>query len=531
MKALTFTLKLLEPLLIANPVSGDENSATGLNFIPGSVIRGALAHLFSKGKQGDLADKTFKRLFFGDTRFLNGYLRVADTRSLPTPCSWYRPKDSADSDPVIDLAVVATSDQQLKLLKQPFAVNKGAPFQLTGENRDRTDNDALPSVVLDEPNGHLRVHILQNDRMNAVQSGSGTVFRYEAMAAGQEFSGAILSDDDDVLNLLSELLKNATLKLGKSRSAGYGSVQPSNPTIESDWREYTAMHELTNHIVVTLLSDVILRNRDTGAFASDLAPVVTAEPVKIFAKTHAIGGFNLTWGLPLTQAQAIQAGSVFVFECSDTLAKSLRSAETDGIGERRIDGYGRIAINWHTAPELKVALPQQPNAYNQAVPLTRTSAEHDLAQQMVDRIWRSQLDVALRYAITQAKLIAPPRNTQLSRMRTLVNDAWRAKDAKLISKVLQEAKKEENNTSTMKRHARDQFARSTIQLAGKSTPLLDWLTTISKQPERVWQEIQTTELQRPEIGGVVAQEPLSLEYAARLIEGIFRKATREGTRE
>ena len=106
-----------------------------------------------------MADSTFKRLFFGDTRFLNAYLLLAGARGLPTPLSWHRPKDSIGSEPVIDLAVTAALNQQLKGLKKPFAVNEPAPFQLANEaNYDKNDNaNALFEFLL--PGSSCRTQI------------------------------------------------------------------------------------------------------------------------------------------------------------------------------------------------------------------------------------------------------------------------------------------------------------------------------------------------------------------------------------
>ena len=42
MKAIPYRLHLLEPVLVSQAESGEENSAVGLPFIPGSAIRGAL---------------------------------------------------------------------------------------------------------------------------------------------------------------------------------------------------------------------------------------------------------------------------------------------------------------------------------------------------------------------------------------------------------------------------------------------------------------------------------------------------------
>ncbi|WP_054864388.1 hypothetical protein [Methanosarcina barkeri] len=66
MKALTFNIHLLEPLLVNDISGGDPNSAIGFEFIPGSVIRGALIGKYLQGKTKysiDAEDTEFRELF------------------------------------------------------------------------------------------------------------------------------------------------------------------------------------------------------------------------------------------------------------------------------------------------------------------------------------------------------------------------------------------------------------------------------------------------------------------------------------
>lgn len=533
MKALIYTFELLEPLLIANPISGDPNSATGLDYIPGSVVRGALAQAFTGGKRVNLNnDDQFKRLFFGDAYFLNAYPLIEGKRSLPTPRSWHREKDAREGDSVLDLANCDPAKTQLKGLGQPFALLEAPlPAIAEAETEDEEPPVDKPRATLYVPERDIRVHILQTDRRNAVREGSGDIYRYDALAAGQRFAGAIIAHDDHVLDRLAKLL-GGVLKLGKSRSAGYGAVKTAEVSIQADWREYVPMPTKPGaRLVVTLLSDAIVRDPITGAYTGSIAPLFDVGPVNAFVRTHVVGGFNLAWGIPLPQTQAIRAGSVFVFKHSQELLQRLNQAEIKGIGERRNEGFGRVAINWHTAPELRMSVVRSAQNAQQridSVKLADGSIERQLAQQMVNRMWRVQLDNALRNAIGQSKLEPVPRNAQLSRMRVLVREAWRKDNAQLILDVLKEPDKDGSSPKAMKRHARDQFEKSRISLAGSTRRLIDWLRTLADNPQTVWATLQIDQLKPPEIGGVKAENPNALEYVARLVDGVLRKAAREG---
>ncbi len=110
MIAITFKITLLEPLL-ASSLQGDPNSGTSYPFIPGSLIRGSLIEGYlnqSKNVQADqlALDPVFRRLFLDDhTRYLNAYiLDRNDKRTLPTPLSWYKDKETQKSYTVYDKA-------------------------------------------------------------------------------------------------------------------------------------------------------------------------------------------------------------------------------------------------------------------------------------------------------------------------------------------------------------------------------------------------------------------------------------------
>ena len=108
MIALPLQIELLESLL-ATALEGDPNSATSYPFIPGSLIRGALAvHYWRQHRSSDLAaDDTARRLFFdGTTRFLNGYLLDSScARSLQVPLSLRREKGSEPPTVIYDCSV------------------------------------------------------------------------------------------------------------------------------------------------------------------------------------------------------------------------------------------------------------------------------------------------------------------------------------------------------------------------------------------------------------------------------------------
>src|SRR5262245_14069061 len=98
MNAITYRITLDEPALVTR-LGGEPNGAVALDYLPGSVLRGAIigAYLRHRGLTDLEADPDGFRLFLEDgTRFLNGYPLHQDRRSLPVPLSLYRPKEAED---------------------------------------------------------------------------------------------------------------------------------------------------------------------------------------------------------------------------------------------------------------------------------------------------------------------------------------------------------------------------------------------------------------------------------------------------
>ena len=114
MKALTSQIHLLEPLLATQLGAGEENSAQSFNYIPGSMLRGALVSIYLGIKSarmqdvGDPAhDPVCRRLFFdGTTCYLNAYPVDHIGHGQCPNHLWYVERGTwIDSGTIYDLAV------------------------------------------------------------------------------------------------------------------------------------------------------------------------------------------------------------------------------------------------------------------------------------------------------------------------------------------------------------------------------------------------------------------------------------------
>lgn len=507
MAILTYRLELLEPVLIRQVAGGDPNSGVGYPYIPGSAVRGALIGRYGGSK--DAGDERFRRLFLdGRVRFLHAYpASSADRRALPTPLSWEAKKDE---DPLAEV----------------FDVVRALPGVLPSERKSMSgafcdvhfdSEDATTSTRLITPATQINIHTARANRQSTTAEGA-TVFRYDSLAAGQTLIGAIVADDDKDLDELKSLLAGAaTLLIGGSHTAGYGLVNIALDIEDGDaadepFQEYQPLERPSQPIVVTLLSDTIVRDPRTGAAAAHLRPVIDVKPSLVRARTTVIGGFNRTWNLPLPQEWAIRAGSVFVYPYDQALLTRLRELEQTGIGERRAEGYGRIAVNWVSAAQIKIS--ENSDGYLLAEDLV--GEDRALAQQMVNRMLRAQMDQKLPGAINKWR---PDRNTlqnsQISALRLVVRRGLTEGNLGVIPDYLEQ----------MKKTGRDQVERARVG----SQRLSAWLTSRANNPGGIWTDLGITTY--PTIGDVTADKSadLEVEYTARLMDGVLRRfAKQEG---
>ena len=229
--------------------------------------------------------------------------------------------------------------------------------------------------------------------------------------------------------------------------------------------------------------------------------------------THVVAGFNRKWNLPLPQTQAIRAGSVFVYPINPELLECLQSLANTGIGERRAEGFGRIAVNWHTVAAITPVSKSKPTPPVSFV--LQDDASIELARQMTTRMLREQLDREMVVAVNSLKIQHPPNmpsNTQLSRMRIIARQAFLQKEPQILVQHL----------DGMKKAAKDQFQRAWIG----NQHLDDWLRSRAENVQSIWQYIKVD--QKPIIGEIEPDlDALALEYTFRLIERLMRKTLKE----
>lgn len=541
MKVITFLLETQQPIL-ATSFQGDPNSDVSFAYIPGSIIRGALISRYLKHHpelpEDILSDtdinKEVKRLFFnGNTRFLNAYLfcNKQKRRTLPVPLSWYKNKDEElpqnqeSTLDVYELSQYIPEGESLKNLSERFCTVNERQVVLYREKRrinihnlrDRTKGRSSPTKRDQATN-------------QVIEEGEGAIFRYEALDVKQTFQGVILCEDDDA-ELIESLLKPADIWLGGSRSAGYGHIKIisiDKPQELEHWNEIQSKPENRverKKLKITLLSDTILRDCYGQSSANpclvkqaieDKFQVQLPQATNVFISSTVVGGFNQKWGLPLPQIPALSAGSVFVFDAQLTTEK-IKILESEGIGDRCIEGFGRIAVNWLAEYREFSARPPESEQANE---IELDEKYHDLAAQMAENILRQRLEQYLIEEVSNINLQGNITNSQLSRLEIVARQGLTKPPSFL--QLIELLGNLTSNTSEKYKSTKVSGNKSLEQ------QLKDWLVKPIGNTESWLKNPQDLEVN---IAGITQKiEPnseLAKEYTLRFIMAVAKKAKKE----
>jgi CRISPR-associated protein Csx10 len=548
MKAITFSLTTQQPLL-ATSFQGDPNSDVSYSYIPGSMIRGAVIGRYMNENQLrdlNLCDQIIRDLFFEDEsiQYLNAYLESKDDndkkqRTLPVPISWVKDKDADlpkyessyrmfiyDRATIDDLA----EDLTPKSVQQRFCTVNGQSVFLYNEKRRINIHNKR-----DRSKGRSTKDQIDLVTKKVMRKGEGEIFRYDAIDADKTFQSVILCQTDEIYDEILRLLKaKDDIWLGGSQSAGYGhckiEVIDEKCDRSDNWNEIniSAKKRISqDNLVITLLSSAILRDEygqpvaDPNLVKCEIEKILEItdlpEAKPIYAGSENIGGFNRKWGLPLPQVPALSMGSVFVFEGYSLTEEQIKLLESQGIGERRIDGFGRVAVNWLSESEFQASSPKQ-------VTLLETNSSMDVASQkiaseMTQRILRQNLDALLIKELSSKKLKGDISKSQLSRLRLVSRQAITAQnDFSLVKSML------DNLPSNSKK----KFEQIKIGSKSFRDQIEEWLNDPKSwivSPQNLLVKIRDIEAKLVE---PLSSDPIAKEYTLRLIEAVAKKATKEG---
>ena len=345
----------LEAPVIASSLERDANSARSLPYLPGSMLRGAVARALGDPDRNEERRARFEELVLsGQVCYLNAYPTSASGRALPTPAglrmekygdrfhdlSGSRPQERGSGG-----AGLSEPSPQLLRIPEPYVTLGAAGLRRVAVQMTGTVH-------------HQRVR-----ELGRATAERGAMFYYEAIAAGQELEGLLAIRGNSREERLSRQravggAMGETLWLGRSRRAEYGGSaritwRPARPR-ETQGCEGLVNADLEAGKIFRMLlsSDYLGRDARSGQMdptwlleeiVARLGGERRARVVQRLWDFRPVGAFNRKWGLELPQVLALRAGSVLVLEALAPVSMSeLAAVEQSGLGERRGEGFGRV---------------------------------------------------------------------------------------------------------------------------------------------------------------------------------------------
>ena len=366
-------------------------------FVPGSVLRGALAALWlaehRPPKPDTTSDMEFQRLFEGGVRF--GPLYPSDNALRPLSvfgCKY------ADDDTCRrfshDAAFDGAAPAACPVCGSPVEASKGG----------------VDGVRIVE---HTRVQLDEHER-----AADGQLYTRRALPAGTQFTGLIDGDPDGELAWLVQTERSVLLG-GRRSTSGLATL---SARAEASPPSFTGFVSDQRRLVVRLLAPGIFV--DTVGRPSWLPDVTELSvtlgvPVAIdaaFARPTVVSGWHAVSNLPKPRDFAVAAGSVFVLRFDAGLPDhaGLRRLWQAGLGLRRTEGNGWITLQRWNPPVLPSAGPKP--ALDAVHELFVQIVGYGIGPTIVDdlRGWAQQRHVGAAPSSTAEDILAKQRYLLLS---------------------------------------------------------------------------------------------------------------------
>lgn len=369
---LTLTLQLHAPLTLHRTRTGIQFVET-LDYIPGTALRGALAEAYLA--EHGMPDDTFRALFLSDQvqyKDLWPSLEGQQTILLPATakaCKRHGLKHHQSfRDSLLDVWTNLGGDKKCPECDESLDRVSGYLSNL---------NPLNPI----SPRSRLRVS-------TAIERGTGTVARemlftqHTLVDLGTPdnkqfllFQGVVRIFNPTLESKLMRLLHlNTTFFLGAGRSRGLGQVEikletdiPASEPLLERWNKFNAAAQRAGgeagkrYFSLTLLSHLALRDDLLRPIFGDIKPqhfglpegvmwvchLNSKQPV-VFLNAVTVSGWNAALGLPKPDTVALARGSVLLGQCDAAQEQSvlahLEQIEAKGVGERRNEGFGCVAV-------------------------------------------------------------------------------------------------------------------------------------------------------------------------------------------
>lgn len=304
-----YTLTNTQPLLIS-----EKDETASLAYIKGQMIQGALAAYYLKSHP---ADEHFENLFVsGKVKFANAYLSEGGSKYLPTPLCIGRYKGTDEYTGRFN------PDQ-----------SKGIPKPVRDGYMCLNRTASGMKCTVDAPEFETVYHNRRERNGDRYRDDIGRLlYTSEVMKKGQSFTGTI-EGEASLLREVAELLTEAPLRFGKSKTAQYGKCKLVS--ISDITAETTVNVKKGDNIIAVLASDAVFNDPYRG-YSADIDIVrsqikadiektcglkleddsADSTEMDTFAIVTEYTGFYGVWNMRKMPKTAIAARSSFCFKAT-----------------------------------------------------------------------------------------------------------------------------------------------------------------------------------------------------------------------
>lgn len=363
------------------------------DYLSGSSILGYFANQYIKtfniDRDNAHQDSIFAELFLnGNIKFSNAYITAYDYDRyhyidyFPCPASLVKYKNE---DVYKDLAYESTEEQTKKVNGLYAHFTEYSGFYIKSVEKELEYHHQRPK---DRSIGHA---IGKKDG----QTNMGEFYQYNVLRKGQFFKGYISGNNKDLLLIVSLILQDKIITIGKSKTAQYGSAEIILYNfINKHANGNKKIIKKGDKFSIQLLSPMILTNV-YGHYSSDPDDLIERISQQIgeiscenkFIKYKLVSGFNTKWMLPKPKMLAIDAGSIIKFTYLDEKDIDLSILERNTYGLRTNEGFGVISFNINDRLNLeKDELTEENNLEIDSINYVQPVLEHNINKILLQEI-------------------------------------------------------------------------------------------------------------------------------------------------
>lgn len=325
-KYLSFDIEAIDNLKLGK-FERDPNNEYTYSYIPGSVIKGAIIWKMVY-KFGGID----KKIINGDTIFNNAYPIINNLASIPM------------------MECYGGDKQTIKSKSLEIEINNF----FMGKEENMIPYRGYEFTVYDDSKllGYTPKKV-ENMHINKKASLSGDdikLFRYEAIAKGENFRGYIKTDENYAETMI-DILKEEIMYFGGSRGSGYGKCKITNIKYLEE-NSYKSDFDIDKNLYIYFLSDAILYYEgkvNSYIPEKELRDMLDIKGcckyVESFASLTTAASFNSLYNTNTICYTAVSKGSIIKYKVNEKVsAEKIKELTIKGVGLRREDGYGQIAI-------------------------------------------------------------------------------------------------------------------------------------------------------------------------------------------